>query len=68
MIKKIVGKLEPMNNSIKGIAGSNEGVSKRIIKWKIADDNGIYLEFTLPYFKYLPNSTSCLLSHSTGYF
>jgi hypothetical protein len=59
--RDFVGQLEPLNNSIKGIGGSIEGVSKAIIKWKIADDSGMHLVLILPNSLHVPSSTSCLL-------
>jgi hypothetical protein len=62
--KDFVGKLEPLNNTIKGIGGSIEGVSKGTIKWKIVDDSGMHLILILSNSVYVPSSTSC---HSTGH-
>ena len=60
--RDFVGQLEPLNNSIKGIGGSMEGVSKGTIRWKIADDSGMHHVLILPNSLYVPSSTSCLLS------
>jgi hypothetical protein len=53
--------LESLNNNIKGIGGSIEGVSKGTIKWKIAHDSGMHHVLILPNSVYVPSSTSCLL-------
>jgi hypothetical protein len=57
-----VGQLEPSNNTIKGIGGSIDGVSKGTIKWKTAGNSGMHHELILPTSLYVPSSTSCLLS------
>jgi hypothetical protein len=54
--------LEPLNNTIKGIGGSIEGVSRGTIKWKIADDSGMHHALILPNSLYVPSSTPYLLS------
>jgi hypothetical protein len=57
-----VGQLEPSNNTIKGIGGSIDGVSKGTIKWKTTGNSGMHHELILPTSLYVPSSTSCLLS------